>query len=714
MNNTNRTILLVEDEAVIAMAQAQTVRGFGYEVIIAKSGEEAVALATGDTAFGLVLMDIDLGQGLSGPEAAQQILAKKSIPIVFLTSHSEREMVEKVRGITRYGYVIKNSGNFVLQSSIEMAFELFEAHEKSRVSEEELVLKSLVLDQVEDHVTITDLNGRIIYVNKPQLDILERSRQEIVGHSTKIYGEDAERGPTQQEIFEKTLRDGVWHGEIVNYAADGSEHIMSLRTQVVHDAKGEIIALCGSATDITDRMRADDALKKSEKLYRTMFESTGTSMILIEDDLTISMANGEFVRNTGYSPEEIIGHMKWIELVHPDDLDRMVEQHRLRREAPESALPAYEFRYITKTGDIRDTLITVQLIPGTRTSIVSLIDITERKRAEKSLQENEEAYQFIANNSVDMISKHSADGTVLFVSPSCERITGYTVSEIIGKPADFLVLPEDYGHVWDVLNSRLEHEDYYQVEHRLPRKDGSIIWVQTLGRLVRDESGRLKEILCNVRDITERKRAEDQIQNLLAEKELLLKEVHHRIKNNMSTMMSMLTLQSDMLKDPTAVAALKDARSRMQSMEVLYDKLYRSENLWAMSIRDYLPPLADEIIAIFPNSAIVKIEKHVEDFVLGVHVLFPLGMIVNELLTNIMKYAFIGSKKGLITISTSIKDNHATIVIGDNGIGIPESTDMVGSTGFGLKLVGILAKQMNGSIRIERGKGTRFVLEFDV
>jgi len=126
--NQKVILLLVEDEAIIALALAQTIRNFGYEVIIAHSGEEAVKLCMDSDAIKLVLMDIDLGQGIDGPESARRILAGRSLPIVFCTSHSEKEYVDKVKTITRYGYVVKNSGNFVLRTTIEMAFELFEAN----------------------------------------------------------------------------------------------------------------------------------------------------------------------------------------------------------------------------------------------------------------------------------------------------------------------------------------------------------------------------------------------------------------------------------------------------------------------------------------------------------------------------------------------------------------------------------------------------------
>ncbi len=137
MNKNKKTILLVEDEAIIAMAQADSLVKLGYEVLTAHSGEEAVEKARGASEMDLVLMDIDLGRDIDGPEAARRILAEKDVPIVFLTSHMEREYVERVREITRYGYIIKNSGDFVLQSSIETAFELFNSNRRLHTKEEE-------------------------------------------------------------------------------------------------------------------------------------------------------------------------------------------------------------------------------------------------------------------------------------------------------------------------------------------------------------------------------------------------------------------------------------------------------------------------------------------------------------------------------------------------------------------------------------------------
>lgn len=158
-----KKILLVEDEAIVAMAEAHIIRSFGYELVSAFRGEQAVALATRDEQIDLILMDIDLGHGIDGTQAARLILQQRNLPIVFLTSHSEREMVEKVRDITRYGYVIKNSGDFVLQSSIEMAFELFEAHERTRH-----------LNRV--YAVLSNINQAIVRIRDPQEMLKEACR----------------------------------------------------------------------------------------------------------------------------------------------------------------------------------------------------------------------------------------------------------------------------------------------------------------------------------------------------------------------------------------------------------------------------------------------------------------------------------------------------------------------------------------------------------
>jgi len=216
------------------------------------------------------------------------------------------------------------------------------------------------------------------------------------------------------------------------------------------------------------------------------------------------------------------------------------------------------------------------------------------------------------------------------------------------------------------------------------------------------------------RDITQKKNDKDRILNLLAEKELLLKEVHHRIKNNMNTIKGLLTLQIHSEDNQQIVSSLQSAENRVHSMIMLYDRLYSTNNYRELAVKEYLEPLIQEIIGSFPDSRKVKIETEVDDFILNVRLLSPLGIIVNELLTNIMKHAFAGKDSGTIYLSAGMENNRVRVVIRDNGVGIPESVDFGTSTGFGLDLVKMLTDQIEGTIRIERGDGSRLVLEFDV
>ena len=173
-------------------------------------------------------------------------------------------------------------------------------------------------------------------------------------------------------------------------------------------------------------------------------------------------------------------------------------------------------------------------------------------------------------------------------------------------------------------------------------------------------------------------------------------------------------MHSRSLEIPEAVTALQDAISRIESMGVLYDKMYTTESYEEVSIKEYLPQLINEITLMFPDRQNIKIETQVDDFTLGAQVIFPLGIIVNELLTNAMKYAFTDRKSGLIKISAVLKGTRATIIFEDNGVGIPEFTSDEQRKGFGITLIELLTEQIKGSFKIETNSGTKFVIEFDI
>jgi len=896
-----KTILLVEDEVIIALAQSMIIREFGYEVITASSGKEAIQTAVDNRAIDLILMDIDLGKGISGPETAGQILALRNIPIVFLTSHSEKEYVDKVKEITRYGYVIKNSGNFVLQSSIEMAFELFNANTNIQKNMNDLKRSeekyNLLADNISDVLWILDIESeRWIYMSpsierlrgytieeamaQPLKDIMTTESYAILRKKfedrLKRVIEDFKEGVTYTDEFEQICKDGstVWteavsrlitneqgklnligitrdirerkraekraiksqalyyslvdqlpagvfrkdiegcyvyvspwfcrlkkmdaeeflgktpeevaasatakqgvEGFAVKYAASGTDHhtlimqngkpieveeeyadadgkkiFVSVKKIPVFDSNEKIIGTQGIMFDITDHknteealrikneelaatnleltsmneefeaindevlsatlelQKSHDALQASEEKFKNIFEYSSVGKSITSVDGTLK-PNRAFCQLLGYTETELM-EKTWQEITYPDDIAKNQQTLDLIRSG-EIKSAQWQKRYIHKKGNLVWVDINTALHRDKNNTplyfITTIIDITERKIMEEALREGEEKYRGLINLAVDGILVGSREGIIIEANECICEMAGIKREDLIGKSIQNILFTKESLDSTPLRFDLLQKGETVVSERIIRRPDGSEIIVEMRSKMMPD--GTYQSIY---RDVTKRTQSEEKIKALLAEKELFIKEVHHRIKNNMSTVVSLLALQSSTLTDPSAIEALMLAKSRVQSMMMLYDKLYRSEDFTQMSVKEYISPLIEEIADNFPNRESVTIEKNIDDFILETKIFFPLGIIVNELITNAMKYSFVGKERGLIKISASCKNNHAFLTVEDNGIGLPSSIDVKNSTGFGLKLVGILAHQIGGTIKIERKNGTKFILEFSL
>ena len=213
--------------------------------------------------------------------------------------------------------------------------------------------------------------------------------------------------------------------------------------------------------------------------------------------------------------------------------------------------------------------------------------------------------------------------------------------------------------------------------------------------------------------LIERKVAEDKVNLLLNEKDIILKEVHHRIKNNMNTTYGLIVLQADAVKDPEAKKALDDASNRVQAMITLYEELFISGHYSEVTMKNYLPMLAERIIANFPNRDNVKLKVYSEDLILDEKRISALGLIVNELLTNIMKYAFAGRDSGIINVELKKENKNVFLIVSDNGVGFSKDDISLKHSSFGLSLVDSLTKQLNGTLTYQNHNGTTVTLEFN-
>ncbi|MDA8427495.1 MAG: PAS domain S-box protein, partial [Treponema sp.] len=802
----------------------------------------------------LILMDIDLGKGMGGTEAARLILASNDIPILFLSSHTEPDIVTKTEEITNYGYVVKSSTFTVLDASIKMALKLFAAKRQLDLSSYEIETKSeelrrnnealrktnRELAQSEDkfskafHTNPDSINinrlsdGLYIDINEGFTRIMGYTREDAIGRSSL----PGDLGIWVREEDRRRLLQGLLEtGEVENLEAefrkkDGSTTIGLMSARVL-EIGGErcIISI---TRDMGEWKRTQDELREVEQKFRLAFEKSPIGIALTTIEGRLRTVNHAFCDMIGYSMLEVNaadfsdftypddrassdemqrrlldgssdsvhftkrfihkdGHVVWAEvstsvaggetgrpgffvshitnvtrdrsaserfrlamdatsdgiwdrdipagtvyyspayykmldyeegeldlarknwllLVHPDDRDRV---EKANEDCTAGLIPDFdiEFRMRAKPGAykwVRSRGGVVERDEAGRSIRIlgTHVDITERKRDELKFR------GMFSEHGAVMLLYEPVEGRIVDANASAAEFYGYSLDELRSmRVRDIHTL--DDRQIAENIGAALANAFKARVfRHRL--KNGDTRYVEVYGSPITiDDRTFLFSI---IHDITEKKRADDLVKKLLDEKELILKEVHHRIKNNMSAVQSFLALQASGEDEPAAVAALEEAAARIRSMGALYDRLYQGGDYESLSLRDYVPALAKDIVGNFPNRDSVELRIEVGDFRLGPAVLQPLGIILNELLTNAMKYAFAGRTAGSIDLSIRREGSAVRLELRDDGVGIPEGVDFGTSTGFGLTLVAALTLQLAGTIAIGRGEGTRISLSFE-
>jgi len=414
MDKASKTILLVEDQALIAMQEVRQLQNAGYSVIHAFNGEKAVEIVNvNPEQIDLILMDINLGEGIDGTVAAQIILHSHDIPIVFLSSHMEPEIVEKTEVITNYGYVVKSSVFTVLDASIKMAFKLFEArkrinqknmeaeaaNEQLRVTLEKLQDLHEALGASEDkfsrafHLSPDSINlnrladGIYIEINDGFTKILGYTTDDVIGRSSLpgdlgiwVHKEDRER-------LVKGLRE---NGEVVNLEAefrrkDGSITVGMMSARVL-DINGEKCIL-SITREIADRKKMELALQESERKFRTAFENAPIGVSLTDIDGRLRMVNHAFCQMIGRTRDEVTEN-DYPMLTHPDDKALSLEKARIMLEGSVDNV-RFTKRYLHRDGHAIWTDVSVSLVWKENRNpdyfIAYILDISERVKADEAL-----------------------------------------------------------------------------------------------------------------------------------------------------------------------------------------------------------------------------------------------------------------------------------------------------------------------------------------
>jgi PAS domain S-box-containing protein len=472
----------------------------------------------------------------------------------------------------------------------------------------------------------------------------------------------------------------------------------------------ESLVIC-SALDITERKRMKDVIDESEIRYRTLFDSASDAIFIHDLDGRIFEANQIACDRLGYTREEIVT-LKFKDL-DVSAYTRM--QDNLIKNIHEPVTTIFETVHRSKDGRLTPIEVSSRSIQYRGGSaIMSMVrDITERKQAELAVRESEKRYRMVGELIPYGVWMCDAQGSFTFLSDSFLDLLGLTLPEC-GALGWMQRLPmEDRDRTLSDWKQCMQTSCFWDYEYRIIDREGKEHFVLSRGSPLYDQSGNVISWVGIHLDITERRRYENRLESSLREKEVIIKEVHHRVKNNMQVISGFLLLQSNYIDDPVAVEKLNECQRRVKTMALVHEKLYQSKSLEFINTADYIQSLVSDLMESYTISTEIDLKMNIEQVNINLDTAIPCGLIINELVTNALKYAFNDRPTGKIILDLHLGADHRfTLIVQDNGVGLPPDYEARSAASLGMQLVKILVRQLGGEMNISNEKGARFEISF--
>lgn len=565
----------------------------------------------------------------------------------------------------------------------------------------------------------------ILYFHASRLRAVQTSQDSNINELTKglHYSESFEMAgrkwlalfiPIPDYISSRKTWDAWWFlagGVLITGLLTG--YIRLINNQTAQDRQytaGLLWAKEELENEIAERKKVEHTLQQAEKEIRTIYNSIAGHLTVVDRNFRIVSFNSVVEKQFG---SDIKGNLCY-------------EVYQARKHiCPdcgakttfETGEPAFTFMPATSVSNPFE--IYTSPIFDEQGEIVAVvehgIEVTEKVKVIGALKESEERFKALTESTSDWIWAVDENAIYTYASPKIKDLLGYEPKEVIGKtPFDFMPQEEarrvavEFGEIIKVKRPiiRLENINLH--------KDGRLIVLETGGVPIFDAEGYFRGYRGIDRDITERKNMENLIRASLEEKEILLREIHHRVKNNMTVIYSLLDLQSKFTSEQHSREMLNDAKARIKAMALIHEKLYRSKDMAKIDFRDYLRDILNNMFMSYlkdPGRIVLNID--VRDVDLGIDDAIPCGLIINELVSNTLKHAFPENRPGEIIVGMRSYDKDMIeLIVADNGIGLPADLDSRKKASMGLSLVDALVNQLQGKIELHKEEGTKFRITF--
>ncbi|MFA5269936.1 MAG: PAS domain S-box protein [Methanoregula sp.] len=466
-----------------------------------------------------------------------------------------------------------------------------------------------------------------------------------------------------------------------------------------------------SAIDITDKKEIKDELIESELRYHMLFDSAMDAIIIHDPSGKILNANQIASRHSGYSVNKL-QELRLQDLGLFPSGGLSAEQNT---ELQSKGYYLFESLLMTRDGTPLPVEVICKIIEYSgRPAILSTVrDITERRLAKEALMESETRYQMIGDLVPFGVWATDAQGNLTYLSESFLSVLGTTLEDCRKNGWMHLLPREDYDRTVADWQQCIQTGGFWDYEYRIVDRKGKVFIVLSRGAPHTDSAGTITSWVGLHLDITERKRYEGRLETSLREKEVIIKEVHHRVKNNMQVISGFLELQSNYIDDPQAVEKLTECQRRVRTMALVHEKLYQSKSLGVINAAEYIKSLVADLMNSYTISTPVDVTVDVDDVSINIDMAIPCGLIINELVSNSLKYAFTGRESGRLSVVMHHREDHMfCLTVQDDGVGLPVDYEARSAASLGTQLVSVLVRQLGGEITTETDHGARFTITF--
>jgi PAS domain S-box-containing protein len=479
---------------------------------------------------------------------------------------------------------------------------------------------------------------------------------------------------------------------------------------VMRDQQGNPLRMLGTVRDISDRKQVEQILQRYERIV----SATTDGISLVDRNYVYQVVNQAYLSWNYTQYDEVVGHsvshvigQEAFETIVKARLDQCLAGETVQYETWFDHFPTSP-RFLSVT--YAPYVDVDQTISGV---VVSLRDLTRLKQAEKQL----ELQSIIVRNIAEGVClTRATDGVIVYTNPKFDRMFGYEPEELTGEHVASLNYEDvqtNTNQIADQIMGEIIQCDEFTYDVHNVKKDGTPFWCKAVASMFEHpEHGSV--IVAVQQDITEQRQAQAQIETSLKEKEILLKEIHHRVKNNLQIIYSILRLQRRSLQDPRASASLLDSQNRIESIALIHEKLYQTGNLAQVNFAEYIPGIVSNLVSSYDTSSqAIDLETEVEPIFLDIDRAIPCGLLINELVSNSLKYAFPNQEAGQIKVSLRADENfYMTLIVKDDGVGLPKNFDITQAESLGLQLVQDFVDQLKGRMQIGCSTGTEFRITF--